>query len=154
MTNWVRWLGAGLVVAAALGLCGCPSGHQHDTGKAKGGEEEHESPHGGELFADPGHKYHAELKVDRAGKQATVWLLDGQAKKNVPTKAKTVTVSVKDAATVQIVLEPKPEDKDPAGSASRFVGTHDRLGEPLDLEKVEIRAEVAGKPYVFKLDEH
>ena len=38
--------------------------------------------------------------------------------------------------------------------SSSFAGTHERLAKQLDPKTVEVSAEVEGKPYVFRLDEH
>jgi hypothetical protein len=156
MVGGMNRLGCGVVAGAVLVLaCGCPPGNPGPTNRpgatpAVGGEEP--PPHGGTLFAEPGHKHHAELKIDKDAKTATVYLFDAKVKNGSPTSAPAITLTIKNGGAVQVPLKAERQDGDPAGKSSRFVGTHDKLAGDLDMDKVEISAEVDGKPYVFTLD--
>ncbi|HZT81665.1 MAG TPA: hypothetical protein VFA26_15670 [Gemmataceae bacterium] len=151
MTNRRYRILAGLTL---LALASCTGGEGGAKGKKAPprpapGEKE-VAPHRGTLFADAGHKYHAELVLRPAGNQATVYLLDNKAKNPVASPGKAVILNIADSPPVQVSLAAKPQEGDPEGSASRFEGSHDRLGKGLDLGKVEISATLQGKPYVFK----
>jgi hypothetical protein len=155
MREGKRWLICALLMAGLLLFgTGCPP---PNTGKPpdKKKTEKHEAaaPHGGILFAPPGqHDYHGELKVDKAGKTATVYLFDEDVEKAVPTKAEAITLTVKDTPPVQITLKADRQNSDPEGQSSRFSGTHERLGSDLDPEKVEISVMIKGKQYELKVD--
>jgi hypothetical protein len=154
MVDGMNRLWRGVLTGAVLVLaCGCPpsSSGPNKPGPTQAKHEE-EGKYGGTLFAEPGHKHHAELKIDKATKTATVYLLDAKAKNDAPTAAPTITLAVKNGSAVQITLKAEKQDGDPAGKASRFVGTHAKLGGDLDMEKVEISAEMDGKAYVYTLD--
>jgi hypothetical protein len=149
-TRLLTLLAAALVLAA-----GCDSGVKK-TGathaKKDDKKDEEEAPHGGTLFAIDSHKYHAELLVDKSAKKATVYFYDKKVKNAVPTSAKSINLNIAEQPPVQIALPAEAQGSDPAGNASRFSGTNDRLAKDLDMEKVEIDATIEGKPYVFKLD--
>jgi hypothetical protein len=144
-----------LVAGLLLFGTGCPStntakppGKPAEEGKK---HDEDEAPHGGMLYAaKPGHKLHAELLIDKGSKKATVYILDDKAKKAVPIKAATVTVSVKDTPPVQVVLKADKQEGDPEGQASRFSGTNDRFGSEVKEKQVEISAEIDGKQTTFE----
>lgn len=96
-----------------------PTEHAHAHGES--------GPAGGVLASWGKEEYHAEFVVDHTTGEATVYLLDGTAKKVTPIDAKTVTLSLKDTPPVVVTLEAKPQDGDPPGQSSRFVGRHDAL---------------------------
>jgi hypothetical protein len=90
-----------LALVAALYLAGC-NRNGGDAVKPDGDKaEEHDhdhahGPHGGalvELGTDE--KYHAEWATEESGK-VTVWILDGEAKAEVPIGAETITIATKD----------------------------------------------------------
>ena len=117
----------------------------------KAAEEEHDDhgpgPHGGTLVEwGDSHKYHLEFTVDHKKQQATVYVLGPDAKKPAPIKADKLTLNIKEPA-FQVDLKADPEKADPAGQASRFVGTHEKLGKEQEFEG-SISGEVDGKPYV------
>jgi hypothetical protein len=98
-------------------------------------------------------KYHAEFTVDRARKQATVYLLDGSARKPSPIPADTILLTLTNLKPpVQITLKKDPQTGDPAGSASRFVGTHDKLGAEGEFTG-EISGKVGDTPYTGEFPE-
>src|SRR2546425_656259 len=81
-----------------------------------------ETPEGG-LYEGADHKFHARLKLDQDKQQATVWILDGKAKKQVPIKAKTIAVLIKGADPIPLKALPEKG----AEMASRFAGKHERF---------------------------
>jgi hypothetical protein len=144
-----------LIIAAFALALGCDS--PKDAGKKQSQSKESEShteqaPHKGKLFADDGDRHHAELLVDKGGKKATVYLLDHRVKEPVCVGERSINLNVAEAPPVQIELKADAQTSDPAGTASRFSGTHDRFGTDLELDKVEIEVKINGKSHVFKLD--
>src|SRR5262249_46394769 len=139
------------LLAALTGLvCGCPPPAPSKTGGQT--EAEAPPPHGGTLFAEPGHKFHAELVLDKANKQATVYLLDSKVEKAVATTAPTIQVNFKEATAVPVTLQAKPLEGEREGKASRFVGTHEQFGQDWKMDRIEISVTIDDKPYVFLLD--
>jgi hypothetical protein len=116
-----------LALAASVG-CG-PVPAPTDKPTTKGAEHVHpeSGPAGGVLASWGNEEFHAEFTVDHPTGEATVYLLDGTAKKVTPIDAKTLTLSLKETPPVVVTLEAKPQDGDPDGKASRFVGKHDVL---------------------------
>ena len=113
----------------------------------------HEGPHDGALAEWGEEKYHAEFTVDREKKQATVYMLDGTAKKAAPIAVDSITLSLTNfKPSVQITLKADPDKGDPKGSSSRFVGTHEKLGEKMEF-KGEISGKVGDTPYTGKFEE-
>ncbi len=91
-------------------------GHSHGAG-----------PHGGAIADWGGGKYHVEFKVDHGKKETTIYVLGDDGKTDAPIKAEKIQLSINQPAT-QIELAAQPQASDPAGSSSRFVGTHENLG--------------------------
>jgi hypothetical protein len=156
MDHAYRWTRLLILLAAAFMLAaGCDSPVKKTSAshaKKDDNKDEEEAPHGGTLFAIDSHKYHAELLVDKSAKKATVYFYDKKVKNAVSTSAKSINMNIAEQPPAQIALQAEPQGSDPAGNASRFSGTNDRLAKDLDMEKVEIDATIEGKPYVFKLD--
>jgi hypothetical protein len=155
-----------LLAAALAAAPGC-SRKSADDGKQGGGDvqaadagkkpHDHEhpefGPRGGALAEWGDEEYHAELVVDRAQGQATVYLLDGLAKKDVPTEALTVDLTITSLTPpVSLTLKADPQKKDPEGKSSRFVGTHDKLKGSGKL-KGEITGKMKGTPYTGTFEE-
>jgi hypothetical protein len=87
-----------LGAAVGLWLCGCNNAaHQSAVPKA-GGEEAHDhahhGPHHGHLMEIGEEEYHAEWTHDESGK-VTFYILDGEAKKEVPIAADEIVIDVK-----------------------------------------------------------
>jgi hypothetical protein len=143
-------LSAALLAGVAGLLCGCPP----PTPSRTGGQTEAEAPapHGGTLYAPPDHKIHAELLLDKANKQATVYLLDAKVDKAVAIAAPTIQINFKEATAVPVKLEPDRQKDDPEGKASRFVGKHEQFGHDWKMDQLQISALIDDKPYVFLLD--
>lgn len=84
-------------------------------------------PHDGTLADWGGGKYHVEFTVDHDKREATVYILGDDEKTSVPIKAAEIQLSITDPA-MQATLKAAPQEGDPEGSASRFVGNHENLG--------------------------
>jgi len=144
----VTLLAAGLTLAA-----GCtrptaptsgkqsPQGHHHDHAE--------KGPHGGLILEWGNHELHAELVFDRAKKQATAYVWDHDLKKHVPIKAEAVKLTLtNESPPVEIMLKAAPAKGDPEGKSSKFVGTHDKLG-----EKAKLKGKLGWKNYTDKFTE-
>ncbi len=149
-----------LVVPFVLALgCGTGPTTQKETAPAGPQPAAHdhgpEGPHKGALAEWGDHNYHAEFTVDHAAREATVYILDGDAKNAKPITAKQITVALAEQPVVTFTLVPKALDGEPAGTASRFVGTHEFLATKKALAGT-ISAQVDGKPYsgAFKEGAH
>lgn len=100
---------------------------------------------------------HIEFTVDHDKKEATVYILDSSVKKAAPIMAKDGKIAgsitgVKDKGTFEVVLEAVPQEGDPAGTSSRFVGKHDKIGVVQEFEGT-ITGENDGTPYTGKFME-
>jgi len=90
--------GLGLTLAAliALALAGCPRANHsekpvHDD---HGHDHVHSGPHKGHLMEIGGEQYHAEWTHDESG-LVTFYILDSEAKNQVPIAADEITIDVK-----------------------------------------------------------
>lgn len=105
MSNKRSGWGLALAGLALLTFAGCPNtasqggkaakggdahGHDHDHGH----EHVHSGPHKGHLMEIGGEEYHAEWTHDETGK-VTFYILDSDAKKEVPIAAEEITIDVK-----------------------------------------------------------
>ena len=145
---------------AALGLAGC-SGSAEPTkltatpvsATADDDDDDHgdhgEGPHGGTIIELD--RYHGEFVVDHDKKQATVYILDGSAKKTVAVPAETMTLSITEPKFT-VELKAAPEASDPKGNTSRFVGTNDNLGKVQEFQGT-VTVEIKGKPYTGEFEE-
>jgi hypothetical protein len=156
---------APLTLAALIG-CGEPerpssappkasSSAVKTAGKAAKHDHPDEGPHGGALATWGDEEYHMEFLVDHDKKESTVYVLDSKAKNAKPIAAKEITVSLKRKPPVGFTLAAKPQEGDPQGKSSRFIGTHSALGEEKDFEG-SILGVLEGTPYAgdFKEGSH
>jgi hypothetical protein len=129
------FIGCGLMAAMVLAGCASqpePGKKEHDPEAKKDDSHSHGTgPHGGAV-ADWG-KYHVEFTVDHKKQQATVHVLKADMKTAAPIKADRLLLKIKEPA-FEVELKPDPQTKDPKGTASRFVGTHERLGKEQEFE--------------------
>lgn len=150
------WWTIAFVVAATAAIVGCkkeasetPPAGEHAAGEAAGHEDhDHDhgaGPHGGTIIEWGGGAYHLELVVDHDAKSATAYVLGGDAKTPAPIKADKLVLALAEPEA-QIDLAAQPLDGEAGGMASRFVGTHDSLGDERELAG-SITAEVEGTPY-------
>lgn len=136
-----------LVLVTLTGLIGCnqqseptakaptksESDHGHDHGP--GGHHDHSEkghahgvgPHEGTVADWGGGKYHVEFTVDHDKQQATVYILGSDEKTATPIDAESIELSIKDPE-MQVTLKASPQEGDPQGKSSRFIGTHEKLG--------------------------
>ncbi len=137
-------VGFALGVALSAGCTAKPpankpkDGHDHD--------HEEVGPHKGPVAEWGEHEYHVEFTVDHDAKEATVYIYDDNLKNSKPIKAKQITISLKEQPPVTFTLDAKPQEGDPAGTASRVVGKHDALAAKKEFAGT-VSAEVDGKKY-------
>jgi len=128
-----------LVLAAATTGCSNPSGddttsdasqtedHGHPHPHEEDGHSHGDAPHDGTLADWGGGKYHVEFTVDHDKQEATVYVLGDDAKTAYPITSEEIQLSI-ESPKIQIALKPMPQEGDPEGTASRFVGNHEGLG--------------------------
>jgi hypothetical protein len=92
------------------------AGHGHGAG-----------PHGGTIADWGGGKYHVEFTVDHVKQEGTVYILGGDEKTPTPINAEEILLVITDPA-MEVTLKATPQDGDPEGMASRYVGNHEQLG--------------------------
>lgn len=101
-------------------------------------------PHGG-VVTDWGGEYHVEFTVDHDAQQATVYILGGDAETPAPIAVEKLQLSIHEPS-FQVELVAQPLEGEPAGSSSRFVGKHEKLGQVQDFAGT-ISGEIDGTPY-------
>lgn len=119
------------------------AGHGHGTG-----------PHDGTIADWGGGKYHVEFTVDHDKTQATAYVLGGDEKTPAPIDADTIELNIVDPE-MTVILNASPEEGDPDGKASRFIGTHEKLGVVQEYEG-SMTGVIDGTPYTgdFKEEAH
>lgn len=164
-----------LTVACLFGFVGCkqetastaptPSvetddhGHEHADGEeghdhSVAGHGHGAGPHDGTIADWGGGKYHVEFTVDHDKTQATVFVLGGDEKTPAPIDAATIELNIVDPE-MTVTLNASPEKTDPDGKASRFIGTHEKLGVVQEYEG-SMTGVIDGTPYSgdFKEEAH
>jgi hypothetical protein len=142
----------GCLLVTLLLSAGCttplppPSGPARPAGKPG-------APHGGIALMEPGHKYRAELVLDSDQEKATVYLLDADGQKPVATAGENMALLIQEGAGAVITLKAQPQGGDPRYKSSRFVGNNARFGREVNLKKIQVSAEINGKPVTFTLEE-
>jgi hypothetical protein len=151
----IRALAGGLALVAAVALAAGCGGRDGTSPRATGSPKDDHShgagPHGGPIADWGGGKYHVEFTVSHPKKEARVYVLGSDAKKAAPVKADggelTLSVTgVKDKDKFEVTLKAEPQKGDPEGTASCFVGTHDKLGVVQEFEGT-VSGKVGGKAY-------
>lgn len=137
--------GIGLAVVVGMTGAAVPAVWAQDKKDDKHDHPE-EGPHHGALAEWGEEEYHVEFTADRKKGSATVYILDGSAKKAKPIDAKEVTLTIKGKKAVSVDLKRDPQKDDGDGKCSRFTGKHKAL---TGKEKFAgtLSAEVGGKPY-------
>ena len=110
------------------------AGHAHGTG-----------PHGGTIADWGGGKYHVEFTVDHDKAQATAYVLGGDEKTPSPIDADSIELSLVDPE-ILVTLQAAPQSDDSDGKASRFIGTHEKLGVVKEYEGT-MTGVIDGTPY-------
>src|SRR5688572_3193409 len=118
---------------------GPPVAHKEDDDDHNHGP----GPHGGTIIEFG--KWHGEFTVDHKTKEATVYILKGDAKTAAPIPADGLLLSIK-APQFQVDLKPAPQESDPSGKSSRFVAKHDDFGIEREFEGT-LSGVIDGKPY-------
>lgn len=121
------------------------------------GEEGHAhgaGPHDGTVADWGGGKYHVEFTVDHDKQEATVYVLGSDEKSPAPIDAEEITLTIVEPS-LSTALKASPQEGDPEGKASRFVGTHEGLGVVREYEGT-MSGLVDGTPYSgnFKEEAH
>ncbi len=113
-----------------------------------------EGPHGGAVTDWGGGAYHVEFTVDHDKKEATVYIIGGDEKTPAPIKAASIHLVINDPMT-EMDLAAQPLETDPAGTSSRFVGTHATIGIVKEFAGT-ISGQIDGTPYTgdFKEEPH
>jgi hypothetical protein len=121
-------------------------GHSHE-GHGAG-------PHEGTLADWGGGKYHVEFTVDHDRQEATVYILGGDEKTPAPIALAEIQLFIIQPE-MEVLLQASPQEGDPEGSASRFIGTHESLGVVQEYEGT-ITGVIDGTPYSapFKEETH
>jgi hypothetical protein len=148
MRSVLRLLPAAALLALLVAAPGCSEKAEKPAGGAKKAAHDHpdKGPHGGPLVEWGDEDYHVEFTVDRAAKRATVYILDGSARKSAPIAADAVTLTLMSVQPpAQITLKPDPQADDPKGQSSRFSGVDERLA-AAELEG-ELSTKIAGTPF-------
>lgn len=136
-----------------------PGHHVHADGTthtdhSKEGHAHGLGPHDGTVADWGGGKFHVEFTVDHDKQEATVYVFGGDEKTPTPIDAPEITLTIKEPS-LTAKLKPSPQDGDPEGQASRFVGTHEGLGVVREYEG-SMSGVVDGTPYSgnFKEESH
>lgn len=162
-------LSACIAIAFAAVLVGCDAGSPPQ----KGAPEEHYEgdghnhaagghgtvgPHGGqlvELGADEA--FHAELLHDASNHRITVYILDGNAKENVPIARPELIINMVSSGTPkQFKLTAVPQANEQPNTASCFQVESQELCEALDAKNSKGRFGVIihGKQFVGEIEHH
>ncbi|XZE22707.1 hypothetical protein SH449x_002646 [Pirellulaceae bacterium SH449] len=142
----MKRFGISFVLVAIFGFVGCSNpteqtattsteaaddhGHDHGAEGHDHGSEGHGhgvGPHEGTVADWGGGKYHVEFTVDHDKQQATVYVFGSDEKTPAPIDAASIELSIS-SPEMQVTLQASPQDSDPSGKASRFIGTHEKLG--------------------------
>ena len=135
-------LGLGLIFAS-----GCGKKAQNKPGDDT--HEHGEGPHGGVILEFG--KYHGEFKPDHKKKEATVWMLKGDAKTAARVKADKVRLVISNTKP-PIEIDLLPTDRAEDGTASEFVGKHDGFAVEMEYQGT-VSVEIDGKPYSWDFKE-
>lgn len=145
--------------AGTKGKTAGPGEHVHEDGTVhkdadEGSHSHGAGPHDGVVADWGGGKFHVEFTVDHAKQEATVYILGDDEKTASPIDAPEITLTILDPAFT-VALKASPQEGDPAGKASRFVGNHENLGIVKEYEG-SMSGVVNGTPFSgnFKEEAH
>ncbi|MEM9827724.1 MAG: hypothetical protein AAF958_14125 [Planctomycetota bacterium] len=151
-----------------IGLAGCsrdesdsqPSASAESRDQQASNDDHHSSghhahgagPHDGVVADWGGGKFHVEFTIDREQKQATVYVLGSDEKTSVPIDAETIELSMSNPK-LQLVLSADPQEGDPEGRSSRFIGSDENLVVAGDYAGT-LTGVVDGVPYSGDFHQH
>lgn len=155
----LHWMMTALALFAVTGCGEQPKPEQTPatpppTASTEGGHSHGEGPNGGAVADWGGGKYHAEFTVNHDTQEATVFILDNNAKNPAPLKIEKLLLSISEPS-FQVELMPVPLEGEAEGTSSRFVGKHEKLGVVQEFAGT-ISGEADGTPYAgdFKEEAH
>jgi hypothetical protein len=122
--------------------------HSHDHGDhdhSVAGHSHGAGPHDGTIVDWGGGKFHVEFTVDHEKQQATVYIFGTDEKTPVPISTESIEVSISEPEML-ITLQASPQETDPQGQASRFIGTDEKLGTVQEYAGT-ITGVIDGTPY-------
>lgn len=167
MKNLERTLTSLVAIGTLAFVAGCGDSQQTATSGTQGNAQQPANdsddhghsghgagPHDGTLADWGGGKYHVEFTVDHDKQEGTVYILGDDEKTPSPIKAEEIQLSIIDPV-MQVTLKATPQEGDPEGSASRFVGNHESLGVVQEYAGT-VTGVVDGTPYSgdFKEEPH
>ncbi|TWU46576.1 hypothetical protein [Rubripirellula reticaptiva] len=137
-------LRSAIALACLLSFVGCTQetasttaptddhGHEHADGEEHddhgvAGHGHGAGPHDGVVADWGGGKFHVEFIVDHDKQEGTVYIFGADEKTPTPIDATEIEMSITDPV-MQVSLKAAPQENDPAGKASRFIGNHEKLG--------------------------
>ncbi|MFH5806713.1 hypothetical protein [Alienimonas sp. DA493] len=125
-----------------------PAGEARD----HSGEHGHGAgPHGGTVADWGGGTYHPEFLVDHDKQQATVYIYGPDERTPTPLPAESIRLTIVEPE-IDVELTASPQEGDPEGKASRFVGTDPAFGEVREYEGT-VSGLVDGTPYTGDFEE-
>ncbi|MFN3159203.1 MAG: hypothetical protein ACE37I_07800 [Rubinisphaera brasiliensis] len=120
--------------------------HPHPHDEEEGGGHSHGvGPHGGTVADWGGGEYHVEFTVDHPKQSATVYVLGDDQKTATPVDLQEILVTI-NQPEFQVTLTPAPLKGEPPDKASRFTGTHEKLGIVREFSGM-ISGQIDGTPY-------
>jgi hypothetical protein len=151
----------GLLILDLAAFTGCNNQHSNtpkggDKAVKKEGDDDYDhdhgpGPHNGTIIEFG--KWHGEFTVNHKTKEAIVYILKADAKTAAPLQIDKPLLSIKNPQ-FQVELKAQPQEGDPAGKSSRFVGKDENFGKEKEFEGT-LSGMVNGKPYAgdFKEEE-
>lgn len=138
---------AGIAVVALVVGCTGPSTPPKGGTTAAAAEDHEHGPHDGVIVEWGDEEYHVEFTPDHDKQEAKVYIYGPDHKnfKPAPIKADKVRLTIKDPK-IEVELKPEKQAGDPEGTASVFVGKHEKLAVKKEYEGT-ISAEFGGKQY-------
>lgn len=169
MLVYLTRLNACAAVVLATILVGCDAGsapketaaethHEGDGHDHAAGEHAKVGPHGGQLIElGSDESYHAELVHDESNHRIAVYILDGQANKNVPIAQSELIINmVSGGAPKQFKLTAVSQANEQPNTASCFQVENQELCEALDAKnsKGRLAVNINGKQFVGEIEQH
>ena len=158
----IRLMNSMMLLATLIFVAGCAEktpapAEKTPAASSETGEKGHshgEGPNGGVVADWGGGKYHVEFTVNHDTQEATVYVLDSNAKAPAPIPAESLLLTINEPS-FQVDLQAAPLEGESEGMSSRFVGKHEKLGIVQEFAGT-ISGEVEGTPFAgdFKEEPH